>query len=81
MACTFFTIKLFSSHFSFLFSWKLFRMAGGFIQSGSPDKNYPGKLTWRAFTTCMVAAFGGLIFGYDLGISGMFNKCIYLSIH
>ncbi|XP_014517251.1 sugar transport protein 1-like [Vigna radiata var. radiata] len=45
-------------------------MAGGFIQSGSPDKNYPGKLTWRAFTTCMVAAFGGLIFGYDLGISG-----------
>ncbi|KOM51946.1 hypothetical protein LR48_Vigan09g060500 [Vigna angularis] len=45
-------------------------MAGGFIKSGSPYKNYPGKLTWRAFTTCFVAAFGGLIFGYDLGISG-----------
>ncbi|XLR20097.1 hypothetical protein S83_048009, partial [Arachis hypogaea] len=29
-----------------------------------------GKLTFRVFVTCMVAAFGGLIFGYDLGISG-----------
>ncbi|WVY92514.1 hypothetical protein V8G54_031602 [Vigna mungo] len=45
-------------------------MAGGFIESGSMEKNYPGKLTWRAFMTCFVAAFGGLIFGYDLGISG-----------
>ncbi|BAT87361.1 hypothetical protein VIGAN_05072200 [Vigna angularis var. angularis] len=44
-------------------------MAGGFIQGGSVEKNYPGKLTWRAFMTCFVAAFGGLIFGYDLGIS------------
>jgi len=46
-------------------------MAGGFISTGpSGAKNYPGKLTFRVFITCLVAAFGGLIFGYDLGISG-----------
>ncbi|KAK7331318.1 hypothetical protein VNO77_25540 [Canavalia gladiata] len=46
-------------------------MAGGMIVNGSLEaKNYPGKLTFRVFMTCLVAAFGGLIFGYDLGISG-----------
>ncbi|KAL4329857.1 hypothetical protein AHAS_Ahas13G0342000 [Arachis hypogaea] len=46
-------------------------MAGGLIGKGSANgKQYPGKLTFRIFVTCMVAAFGGLIFGYDLGISG-----------
>jgi len=44
-------------------------MAGGYIAQGS-GKEYPGKLTFRVFITCMTAAFGGLIFGYDLGISG-----------
>lgn len=48
-------------------------MAGGGI-AGAPGvgKNYPGKLTAKVLTTCIVAAFGGLIFGYDLGISGLF---------
>ncbi|XP_020978731.1 sugar transport protein 4-like [Arachis ipaensis] len=45
-------------------------MAGGFIKKGSFEKNYPEKLTFRVFITCVTAAFGGLIFGYDLGISG-----------
>ncbi|XP_027903614.1 sugar transport protein 1-like [Vigna unguiculata] len=46
-------------------------MPGAFISSGpSESKNYPGKLTVRVFVACFVAAFGGLIFGYDLGISG-----------
>ncbi|XP_027362594.1 sugar transport protein 1-like [Abrus precatorius] len=46
-------------------------MPGAFIGDGpSGGKNYPGKLTFRVFVTCVVAAFGGLIFGYDLGISG-----------
>ncbi|MCI00946.1 sugar carrier protein C-like, partial [Trifolium medium] len=44
-------------------------MAGGYIAKGS-EKEYPGNLTFRVFMTCMTAAFGGLIFGYDLGISG-----------
>ncbi|CAJ1939178.1 unnamed protein product [Sphenostylis stenocarpa] len=47
-------------------------MAGGGIVSTSPPgaKNYEGNLTFRIFITCIIAAFGGLIFGYDLGISG-----------
>ncbi|CAJ2650608.1 unnamed protein product [Trifolium pratense] len=44
-------------------------MPGAIINNGS-GKNYPGKLTFRVFITCLTAAFGGLIFGYDLGISG-----------
>ncbi|XP_056173628.1 sugar transport protein MST5-like [Syzygium oleosum] len=44
-------------------------MAGGGLVTG-PGKNYPGNLTCRVFITCIVAATGGLIFGYDLGISG-----------
>ncbi|XP_040985850.1 sugar transport protein 12-like [Juglans microcarpa x Juglans regia] len=44
-------------------------MAGGVIAS-SDGRDYPGKLTFKVFMTCVVAATGGLIFGYDLGISG-----------
>lgn len=42
---------------------------GGIAQSGG--KQYPGTLTWRVKYVCLIAAFGGLIFGYDLGVSGM----------
>lgn len=45
-------------------------MAGGVAISPSNGKEYPGKLTLHVFKTCIVAAMGGLIFGYDLGISG-----------
>ncbi|KHN35529.1 Sugar carrier protein C [Glycine soja] len=31
---------------------------------------YPGKLTLRVVLTCVMAATGGLIFGYDHGVSG-----------
>ncbi|KAK7307020.1 hypothetical protein VNO77_39707 [Canavalia gladiata] len=31
---------------------------------------YPGKLTLRVVVTCVMAATGGLIFGYDHGVSG-----------
>lgn len=37
-------------------------------------KDYPGKFTWKVFYTCFIAASGGLIFGYDLGISGKKRK-------
>ncbi|MBA0870240.1 hypothetical protein Goshw_009602, partial [Gossypium schwendimanii] len=33
-------------------------------------KEYPGNLTPYVLVTCIVAAMGGLIFGYDIGISG-----------
>ncbi|CAL5391098.1 unnamed protein product [Camellia sinensis] len=47
-------------------------MAGAFITPVGDDspKDYPGKLTWYVVVTCIVAAMGGLIFGYDIGISG-----------
>ncbi|XP_043694014.1 sugar transport protein 4-like isoform X1 [Telopea speciosissima] len=45
-------------------------MAGGTIVSTGPIKNYNGGMTTFVFVTCFVAATGGLIFGYDLGISG-----------
>lgn len=45
-------------------------MAGGAIVNTAGGKDYPGKMTLFVFLTCLVAATGGLIFGYDLGISG-----------
>ncbi|WCJ26170.1 Sugar transport protein 1 [Euphorbia peplus] len=33
-------------------------------------QEHTGKLTRKAFTTCLIAASGGLLFGYDLAISG-----------
>ncbi|KAM4070321.1 hypothetical protein ACB094_12G156600 [Castanea mollissima] len=44
-------------------------MAGGAILTPG-GKDYPGKLTANVLITCIIAATGGLIFGYDLGISG-----------
>lgn len=45
-------------------------MAGGAIVNSGGGKEYPGNLTVFVFLTCFVAATGGLIFGYDIGISG-----------
>ncbi|GLT30924.1 hypothetical protein SLA2020_056980 [Shorea laevis] len=45
-------------------------MAGGAFVSQSGGGNYEGRVTGFVIYTCMVAAMGGLLFGYDLGISG-----------
>ncbi|XP_031093042.1 sugar transport protein 12-like [Ipomoea triloba] len=46
-------------------------MAGGGFGSGpGTGKAYPGNLNGYVTFTCIVAAMGGLIFGYDIGISG-----------
>ncbi|KAH9324842.1 hypothetical protein KI387_005020 [Taxus chinensis] len=45
-------------------------MAGGVGMDGGSGKIYPGKLTLFVLLTSIVAATGGLIFGYDIGISG-----------
>src|ERR1044072_5060896 len=45
-------------------------MAGGtFVDSGK-TKEFEGKVTAFVLVTCFVAAMGGLLFGYDLGITG-----------
>ena len=36
----------------------------------SDGKDYPGEMTVFVFLACLVASSGGLIFGYDIGISG-----------
>lgn len=46
-------------------------MAGGFVSQTPGVRNYNYKLTPKVFVTCFIGAFGGLIFGYDLGISGL----------
>jgi sugar porter (SP) family MFS transporter len=45
-------------------------MAGGAMVQTVGGKTYPGKMTAFVFFTCLVASSGGLIFGYDIGISG-----------
>lgn len=46
-------------------------MAGGFVVT-SEGGVYNGKITWFVVFSCMMAAMGGIIFGYDIGISGSF---------
>ncbi|CAL0319346.1 unnamed protein product [Lupinus luteus] len=45
-------------------------MAGGAFAVDSPAGSFDGKITLSVVVTCIVAASAGLIFGYDLGISG-----------
>ncbi|XP_057443295.1 sugar transport protein 10-like [Lotus japonicus] len=47
-------------------------MAGGaFVPTGGGGgRQYEGKVTAFVLVTCFVAAMGGLLFGYDLGITG-----------
>ncbi|KAL8539543.1 hypothetical protein ACS0TY_001232 [Phlomoides rotata] len=44
-------------------------MAGGFVIA-SEGGLYNGKITSFVVLSCMMAAMGGVIFGYDIGISG-----------
>ncbi|PKA45695.1 Sugar carrier protein C [Apostasia shenzhenica] len=45
-------------------------MAEGGVVSPGANEDYPARLTVFVFFACLVAATGGLIFGYDIGISG-----------
>ncbi|MCO5578624.1 hypothetical protein L7F22_032468 [Adiantum nelumboides] len=48
-------------------------MAGGGFSAGSGGgraADYEGKITFYVIMTCIIAASGGLMFGYDVGISG-----------
>lgn len=50
-------------------------MAGGFVLA-SEGGVYNGKITWFVVFSCVMAAMGGVIFGYDIGISGSFLSTI-----
>ncbi|XP_062092209.1 hexose carrier protein HEX6 [Humulus lupulus] len=45
-------------------------MAVGFLVESQGDGQYSGKITLFVILSCMMAAMGGVIFGYDIGISG-----------
>ncbi|KAJ0970046.1 hypothetical protein J5N97_022923 [Dioscorea zingiberensis] len=45
-------------------------MAGGAIATQEEVKDYNGKVTVFVLVSCIIAATGGLIFGYDIGVSG-----------
>jgi hypothetical protein len=47
-------------------------MAGGGVVShgGGREAQYEGRVTAHVVWACIVAASGGLLFGYDIGISG-----------
>lgn len=45
-------------------------MAGGGFVAQDGGRSYAGRVTAFVVITCLVAATGGLIFGYDIGISG-----------
>lgn len=47
-------------------------MAGGGFTTGSSDVIFEAKITPAVIVSCIMAAFGGLMFGYDIGISGTF---------
>ncbi|GLT40239.1 hypothetical protein SLA2020_143890 [Shorea laevis] len=45
-------------------------MAAGLAVSSESSGQYNGRMTWFVVLSCMMAAMGGVIFGYDIGISG-----------
>ncbi|OMO94843.1 hexose carrier protein HEX6-like protein [Corchorus capsularis] len=45
-------------------------MAVGLTISNEGGGQYNGRMTVLVVLSCMMAATGGIIFGYDLGISG-----------
>lgn len=48
-------------------------MAGGGFASGSGDVQFEAKITYGVIISCIMAATGGLMFGYDIGISGTYD--------
>jgi hypothetical protein len=52
-------------------------MAGGGFSIDAPSNGFDGKITLSVIITCIVAASSGLIFGYDVGISGFFSSSFY----
>ncbi|KAL9240369.1 hypothetical protein vseg_014597 [Gypsophila vaccaria] len=45
-------------------------MAGGVAVTSTSDDDYNGKVTWFVMLSCFMAAMGGALFGYDIGVSG-----------
>lgn len=48
-------------------------MAGGSFATAAGDVHYEARITFAVIISCIMAATGGLMFGYDIGISGTYN--------
>lgn len=48
------------------------------IRSGGGQPQYGGKMTAFVVVSCIMAAMGGVIFGYDIGISGLYVYNIFI---
>lgn len=44
--------------------------AGGFSTTAGGSKEFEAKITPIVVISCVMAATGGLMFGYDVGVSG-----------
>lgn len=55
-------------------------MAVGIVPTGDISANYNGRITWYVVLSSMVAATGGIIFGYDIGISGSFKYSLKIYV-
>jgi hypothetical protein len=45
-------------------------MTGGGFAGGANDREFEAKITPIIIISCAMAATGGLMFGYDVGVSG-----------
>jgi hypothetical protein len=53
-------------------------MAGGGFAGPSGGSDFEAKITPLVIISCIMAATGGLMFGYDVGISGIFFTNIHI---
>lgn len=47
-------------------------MAGGGFTTTTGDVQFEARITFAVIISCIMAATGGLMFGYDIGISGTY---------
>ncbi|CAL5221511.1 g3716 [Coccomyxa viridis] len=45
-------------------------MAGGAVSSAGTERTFTANFTWYMFFSCVVAASGGALFGWDNGVTG-----------
>ena len=56
-------------------------MAVGVMDIEEGGASLPGKTTFQVVMCSIIAAVGGLMFGYDIGISGLFLRFNYFLSH
>lgn len=53
---------------------------GGFSVSAPSGQEFEAKITPVVIISCIMAATGGLMFGYDVGVSGMKYNTLYVNL-